>query len=104
MPFGRRASLCTMLLLPLATDQLSKWMQVERQTNWAVQVSGLGIEIDKWAAGGSELGEVVYIRAKWTKGRMPHAHSEAFMATQKARCYQSSGHGPGPHFRIQRRN
>lgn len=30
-----------------APEQLSKWMQAEKQTNWRVSVRGLRIETDK---------------------------------------------------------
>ena len=64
MFFRVGASLCATLFQPLATDQLSKRMQAERQTNWAVQLSGPRIEIDKWVRdAGSGLGEVAYDRA-----------------------------------------
>lgn len=40
------ASFCV-TLLALASEQLSKWMQAEKQTNWTMSVRGLRIETDK---------------------------------------------------------
>lgn len=43
----KEASFCV-TSLALAAEQLSKWMQAEKQTNWTVSVRGLRMETDKW--------------------------------------------------------
>lgn len=92
------ASFCV-TSLALATEQLSKWMQAEKQTNWTVSVRGLRIETDKWG----DVGKWIRwggVYQGWadekpcSKHMDTHTHTSIFTKTEEPWCYLNLTSGP----------
>lgn len=88
--------------LALATEQLSKWMQAEMQTNWTMSVRGLWIETDKWGDVGKWIrwGGLYQCWADekpCSKHMDTHTHTSISTKTAEPWCYLNPSIGPN-HF------